>query len=215
MNTKRWVLFFFLFVLLISLSYVSYVYHYRAEFASLEFSKSLNTPVKIKSIDFSKNGLVIKGLRIQNPRGCTQKIAFQANQVDIKIGIQELLKALSGYQAQKIVIERIKINKPEMDIELFTETGSDTNWKRLLNIISSANSEATSRKFEVKKILFSNVQLAVKQPNQSKSIPRPSLLKKVELQNIGENEPKTIQEVLYEAFSALTKEASKELEISA
>lgn len=213
MNTKRWVLFFFLFILLISLSFASYLYHYRAEFISLEFSKALNTPIKIKNIDFSKNGLIIKGLRIQNSRGCAQKIAFQANQIDIKISLQDILKALSGFQSQNIMIERIKINKPEMDVELFTQTGSDTNWKYLLNAMSSTNSELTSRKFVVKKLLFSNVQLAVKQPNQTRSIPRPTLLKRVELQNIGEDSPKTLQQVFYKAFSLLTTDTAKELQL--
>ncbi|MDB6082089.1 MAG: hypothetical protein JWO53_1361 [Chlamydiia bacterium] len=210
---KKWITFFVLFTLLIVVSFVGYTYLHRAEFLSTILSKTLNISMKVKNIQISKHGLLVKGINVQNPQGCTLKNALQVDRIEVKMDWVELVKALIGVKNKKIVIDQIKIISPQMSVELFTLTGSDTNWKRLLSNMPAGNDEPSSRKFEIKRLVITNIGLEIKQQNISQSSFKPSPIAKLEFKNLGSDTAASAQEIIRGVFTALVSEAAKELQL--
>ena len=207
----RWVSFFLLFALIILCTFTGYIYTYRAEFLSAELSKALDVQVKIKSIGLTKNGLKIKGLRLHNPPDCTAKNALIIDKILLKTDLSEILKIITGINSDKIFIDQIKIDKPEMNIELFSITGSDNNWKRILAKVAAAKKATSSRQFEVKKVILTNVQLEANFHALPKTILKPAPIEKIELKNVGSGHPVDIRAVIHEILKQLTEHSSKQL----
>jgi hypothetical protein len=124
---NKWATFFLLFVFIILCTFTGYVYTYRTDFLSHALGRVLGVQVKMKSIDFTKQGLKAKDVRIHNPSHCILKNALTADKVTIKMDWYDLFKAISGIDGQKIVIRQIKIEKPEMQMEFFTKESQDNN----------------------------------------------------------------------------------------
>ena len=208
---NKWALFFLLFVCTIFCTFTSYVYTYRTDFLSHSLSRMLGVQVKMKSVDFSEQGLKAKGVRIHNPSDCTLKNALEADKITIKMEWIELLKAITGITSQKIVIKHVKIEKPEMHMEFFTKEAQDNNWTRILAILAPAKDLPVSRRFEIKKLTLTEVKLEVKYHIFPKTILHPSSITKIELTNIGSEQSVTPKELFYTLFTKLVEGANREL----
>lgn len=208
---SKWTLFFLLFICTIFCTFTSYIYTYRTDFLSHALSRELRVQVKMKSVDFSEQGLKVKGVRIHNPTDCALKSALEVDKVTIKMDWFELFKAITGIRSQKIVIKQVKIEKPEMHIEFFSKETQDNNWTRILAILAPSKEQPASRQFEIKKLTFSEVKLAVKYDIFPKTIQHSSIIAKIELTNIGSEQSATPKELFYTAFTKLVEVANKEL----
>jgi hypothetical protein len=212
---RRWILFCVVFAVAIGAGFAGYLFVYRAEFLSLAITKAIDTPVYIKRVDFSMNGLTLQGLRIENPAGNTVKNALTVNKLKVKINVIDLLKELTGIGGDKIVIDEIKIDKPKMNVELYSLGSSDNNWKKIVERSSHKHpsEEKTSRRFFIKKFLITNLQLEVKYAIVPEGSLRPSPIAKIELKNIGKDSPLSTQEVLKVVFQELLRRASTDLKL--
>jgi len=214
---KRWILFSLAFIIVIATSFLSYLYIHRAEFLSQAITKAIDTPVHIKEIAFTHNGLALEDIRIENPTGTKVKNALTVHKLKVKLNFINLLKELTGFGAGKIEITEIKIDKPKMIVELFSIGSSDNNWKKIVDRSSHAQSHSavpkSQRRFFIKKFLITNLQLEVKYAIIPEGSIRPSPIAKIELKNLGEEEPLTTQELLKAVFQELLDHAATDLNL--
>lgn len=208
----RWVIFILSFVLLVIVSFTSYLYIYRADFLSLALTRALETKVHLKAVTLSRHGLYIKSLQIENPPGSKVKKGFSAHDVKIKMRYLELLKAITGVMSNKITIDAIVIEKPTLRMEIYDLNGADNSLKRLIERSAAQNDSLSSRMFMVKKVVITKVQLEVQHHNLPYGSLRPSPIAKFEIKNIGKKQPVSTKELLHTIAKGLLVEAEKELQ---
>ncbi|HXF28806.1 MAG TPA: hypothetical protein VN457_03065, partial [Chlamydiales bacterium] len=187
---KRWICFFALFIVVMVVCFVGYVYMNRAPFLATALSNALETTVKVKSLDFSKQGLQIRNLTIMNPPGCDIKNAFSVDKINVKMDWWEVIKGVSGISKNKIIIDQIKIEKPDMTVELFNATGSDSNWSRILAKLSSdaqkKKAEAapsSERHFAIRKLVLTEVKFQLKHHSLAQLNVKPIVVDKLEIRD--------------------------------
>ena len=215
---KRWIAFFALFVALIVVCFVSYVYINRAPFLATALSHALDTEVKVQSIDLSKQGLQIRNLSIKNPPGCDVKNAFSVDKINVKMNWWPLFKGLVGLSAEKIIIDQIKIEKPEMSVELFNTTGSDSNWSRILAKVSNrAQQQKTptgERHFAIGKLTINEVKFQLTHHSLPQLSVQPIIVDKMEIRDIGMNNDVALRDIALNVCMVLVQEASKQFALN-
>ena len=189
------------------------LYLLRVQVASYALSKTLDTRCSIKTCEISKNSLQIKGLSIQNPPGCTLKNALLVQQIDIALNWKELLKTLIGTGSRKIVLDSIIIEHSLMGVELFTLTGSDTNWSRLLNTAegptpSLQTADSSAIDFQITSLVLTDIQFNVQYHALSKIPITPAPIPKIVLQNIGTNTDVTMKQLFFIIFKVFIEQAA-------
>lgn len=219
---KKWILFFVFFALLILLSFGSYAYMARAQFLSSALSTALDTKVTVRHIDFSSDGLLVKDIVIKNPPGCELKDALTLARVQVKTNWSDLIKGVLGLSKQRIVINELRIDKPEMTFELFNVTGSDNNWSRILDKLSSdpAHKKAKDAKkekkpsqsteFTIEKLLLTDITLEMKHHSLGKASFKPALIERIEVRDLGKDNGVALQDICVEVASILMKEAANQ-----
>src|SRR6185295_95254 len=158
----KWI-FRLLFVLLILVvATVSAVYVKRAQLLAAVLTSAAGVPVKIAKIDVTKAGGTIHGLRIKNPPGCVLKNAFSANKVDLTFKWIDFVEGLLSNGKKKAVFDKVEIEKSRMGIELFSVSGEDSNWGRIVTQLA-APSQTVSFTFDfmVRKFVMKEIQLHV------------------------------------------------------
>ena len=223
---KKWISFFTLFVLLIVLCFGGYMYMARAQFLSNALSTALDTPVTVRHIDFSSDGLLIKEIVIKNPPGCELKDALSIARVQVKTNWGALIKGVLGLSSDKIIIDQLRIDKPEMTFELFNVTGSDNNWSRILEKVTEESSHKKSRgekkskkpsksvEFAINKLLLTDVTLEMKHHSLGKASFKPALIERIEVRDIGQDNGVALQDICVEVTTILMKEAAKQFSLN-
>jgi hypothetical protein len=211
---KKWFLFSLVFVLFMATCFVSYVYLHRAQFLELGLSRSLGVPVRIHAFDITKKGFVIQDIRIQNPPSCIMKNAFGAEKIYIRLDFKELVKTLFGAGPTKITISGIKIDHAEMNIELFTITGSDTNWSRILAKLGHSSEEPSPYTFEIKKLVLEPVKVRISNATLIKTTLHPTPIAKIELHNLGSDGGIKTQDIFLIISKELLAITSKQLKLA-
>lgn len=185
----------------------------RAQLLTYLLSSALDSPVHIKTVTLCKTGAVIKGLTLQNPPDCSMKDALQVDTITLQFHWEDLFKALFIDKEGKIVIDSIKIDKPDMLIEIFTITGSDTNWSRILNKIATPSSTPSTLEFQIKKLTLTNILLEARYHAITKKIFKPAPIAKIELNNIGSDHGVDAKSLFYIVSKVLTKEAMAQFDL--
>ena len=201
----KWILFYFSFFLSIILSFVGYIYNFKEDFLANSLTTSLGTPVKIKTIDISENCLKLKGVRVQNSFNPDQN-SLVVEKIVLKMSTKELLKCLSGYHNDKVVIHQIRVEHPEMLLEFQTNDAQDNNWAGLLKKAHSIKAPVT-RLFEVKKITIENAHMVAKYPTPYGIGNSERTVDLRETINIGSDVPVSIKEIATSLFQTLYDEA--------
>ncbi len=197
---------------------IGLTFFFRVNVISYGLSKTLNTPCAVKACNFTKNSVQIKGLVIQNPSGCQLKNALVVEQVDILLNWNNLFKTLTGSGTRKIVLDKIQIDHSLMGLELFTLTGSDTNWSRLLNTAEGPPSNeppntSTDIDIQINALILNDIRFNV-QYNAIAKIPiTPSPISRIELKNIGTNTDVNAKQLLFIIFKVLIEQAANGLNL--
>jgi hypothetical protein len=208
---KKWIFFFLFFIFLMAASFAGYLFMYRAEFLALGLSRTLLVPVKIKTIDFSKRGLTLRGFAVGNPPPCTLRHALACDKIDIKLNWIDFMKGLIGLSKKGIVIEQIRLPDVKCSFEIFSVSGSDNNFSRMLAFLSSPKS-SSSTKFEIEKLTLTNVSIEIKHHVFLDTSLKPTPIPKIEFHNIGTNGTST-QDVIAIIIKTLIHEISKDLNL--
>jgi hypothetical protein len=208
---KKWIFFFLFFIILMCASFAGYLYMYRAEFLALGLSKTLEVPVKVKMIELSKRGMTIRGFVIGNPPSCSLKNAFSCDKIDIRLDWVDFIKGVVGLSKQGIVIEQIRLPDSKCGFELFSVSGADNNFSRMLAKVSSS-STPSSTKFEIKKLTLTNVSIEIKHHVLMDTSLKPTPIPKIEFHNIGTNGSSS-QDVIAVVIKTLIHEISKNLNL--
>lgn len=207
----RKILLILLCILMLLLAALFSGYFYRVKLLSTILSSALEVPVTVKAIDLSKNGAVIKRLSIQNPPGCVTKHALIADTIDIKINWPEFTKTF--IKKQKIILDSINIDESQMWVELFTVTGSDTNWSRIIDKIAASPPPPIEITFEIKKLILTNIELDVKYLNLPQALLNASHIAKIELNDIGSGKGVDSRELFFIISKVLIQNAAAQLDL--
>lgn len=209
---KRWIIFISVFILLIISVFASYLYFRRTEFTALVLSRALETSVKIKSLDFTRGGVVVKQLKIKNPSGCSDDTAIAVERIDVQLNWTNTFKAISGIGAKNILVDQIRITAPEVHLELLSAFGDDNNLKRLVSTTEKPTPEPSSRKFEINKLTLTDITVTVKHPAFGTTL-QPSPIAKIEIDRLGSDNPKGVREACFTIISKLMGTLLKEINL--
>jgi hypothetical protein len=124
---KKWIIFFASFIFVIAICFSSYLYLYRAEFASNALSKLYGTPVKIQKIRVTQNDIEFQNVTVFNPSEYILQPALQINKVFLKMTPLDALSSI--FAEEPITIKKVRISDPQITIET---QDSKNNWKKLL-----------------------------------------------------------------------------------
>jgi hypothetical protein len=194
-------------------------YFYRRDLISKALTKTLQVPSRIQNIEFSKTGLAISGLHIQNPKGCTLQDALLVDHIDIKLCWQDVFKGLLSSSAKKVVIDSITLSGTHMAVEIFNLTASDTNWSRILNALSSPDqavepaNETSAFQLQINKLLLLNTKLQAKYHVLGKADYKAAPIASIELDNIGTDSPVSTKQLALVIYKVLITEAAKNLNL--
>jgi hypothetical protein len=209
---KKLIFMTFVLVLVLLIGGTGVAYMYRTQLLSSILSKTLEVPSSIQEINFSSSGATIKELHIQNPKGCTLKDALLVKTIDIKLAWKDAIKTTLGFGSKKIIIRSIAIDSPQMAVEIFNLTGSDTNWSRILNT-GTTSSEPSSIDLQIDTLLLTNIQLQAKYHILGKADFNPAPVAKIEIHNIGSDSDVTTKQLIFIVFKVLMSQAASQLNL--
>ncbi len=194
-----------------------YVYSYRVDFAQTILSRILRTPVQVKALEITKDGLYVQKLEIHNPSDCLLQNAFSCSSISFKMDWKELVKAFFDDNSKGISVDEVTIKQPYMSLELFNLIGSDNNWTRILNHLNSKkpNREKLkpARTFTVKKIIIEKMQVEVRNHLIGKAAIRPIEIEKIEINDVGSKSPMTSQQLIYIIATTVLNQVGKNVDL--
>lgn len=210
---KRWV---FSLVCTLSLSFALFIYigFYKAHFISKSLSKSFNLPVTVESMTLSSRGLILHDVHIENPPGCSMKDAFLGKTVEIRASFFQIIKFMFFPINSQVSFNEIKVSAPEINIELFTPNGSNSNWMKILSNLSSKNQEA-SHYFSIGNAIFSDVRTQIIHSHVYKNTMKPPHIGRIQIQECRDYKKLPKQEMLFTFFGLFMKRLSGDLGLSA
>lgn len=189
-------------------------YIFRTQVLSTILSKTLEVPSSVQEITLSSQGISLKGLHIQNPPGCTEKDALLVNSITVNLVWKDALKTIFGLGSKKIIIDSIAIDSPQMDVEIFNITGSDTNWSRILNKLATpSNNEPAAFDLQISSLLLTNIKLQAKYHIVGKVDFNPAPISKIELHNIGSDKDVTTKQLVFIILKVLMEQAATQFDL--
>jgi len=210
---KKWLFRIFFFIIFLAVSSALIVYVNRVKFLTAALSQAMNVTVEIEAIDIAKNGAVIRGLKMKNPPGCTLQHALTVHRIDILLDWMKLMQALVSFKKSKIVIDSITADSLLMGIELFTTTGSVSNWSRIVEAVSQPSDTPSSIEVMIKKLVMTNIKLEVKYHNFVRATLNPAPIKRIELKNIGGEENVGMKQLFLIISKVLLNQAASTLNL--
>ncbi|MEJ2565938.1 MAG: hypothetical protein P8141_08225 [Gammaproteobacteria bacterium] len=178
-------------------------------------SEVTQTAVRVKKvhIDLTKGAGAIYGLTVANPTGFSGKPVLSLGEASVKFDLKALSKDL-------IVIERLTVNKPEVNYEMDAKRQGNLN--QLYNNISKSMPSGGGRttgsgqaeagpKLLIRKLDFSSGAIsALIVPLNNKTYP--AKLPAIHMTNLGAPKGATGGEIAKEVLSRLTKTARDEVQ---
>lgn len=191
-----------------------FLWSYRVPLTTYTLSHLLNNPVSLGEVDLSLSLNKINGrhISIQNPPISQKKIkdAVRAKVINVRLQLSSFLK-------RPVVIEELYFDHVHFFVDVYSVTGSSSNWKTVIN---NMNAPAREKRAEglnpkgviIKKLIIENLVFTYRHPTLTagnyrtlKPIPR------LVLYDIGKGHPVTaaqlttlISQVLLRQFATLS-----------
>ncbi len=120
-------------------------------------SKQLNNmPVRLYSLDFSKNCMTLKDLFIGNAPQSRTNISFGVEEINIDTSLKEITK-------NPLVIDSISFKDTLIAVEYFNESGTKNNWQLLLS--DTSPKWKIKKNYLIKKVTVENIVIQVTDHN--------------------------------------------------
>ncbi|MDB6081199.1 MAG: hypothetical protein JWO53_471 [Chlamydiia bacterium] len=200
-------------VLIAVSSLIVYGYANRVELLTKALTLAIGVPVQIQEIDLTKQGAVIRGLKIHNPHGCKLPHALIAEKITITLNWIRLLEHMVNFRKLKLTIDSIHIDAPIMGLELFNPTGSDNNWSRMFASSADAPESSASIDLMIDEFLMTHVKLKVEYHCFTEASLRPQPIARIELKNIGSNTDVGMKQLFQVISKVLLNEAASSLNL--
>lgn len=140
-------------------------------------SKRLSCDIFIQRVQFTSKQLLIKDIKIKNPRGSHLPYALEGGTLQIEASPFELLKGI-------VTIDRVILEDATLKLELKDPTGADNNWAKLLRKFSQRQD---GKGFIIETLIVSNLNFhGTHSANKSIDLPTLPYLK---LENLGTQTP--------------------------
>ena len=202
MKKLLFILFILLPVLLLSWSYI-----YRVPLLEKGLTMAFCAPVKVGSLEFDKEGIVVEGLKISNPVGSTLKHALVTKKIDIRMDYKKSLTS------RKLVIQSVEVDHALMTVELFNVDGSDSNWSRLIEALAAPSPIPISINFEIDVFRMRDIRLQAFYHAFAKGKLRPDPIKEIVLKNLGTDRPMSMHDFMGILAKVLLNEAASSLDL--
>ncbi len=138
----------FLFIAVFALAYF-----FRAEVFSFVLSRDFKMKVSLEQIDFSKNGVDVEKIRIENHKEFAHSPALFCKSLGIRTSLKKFF-------AKKLVIDEIALNNLELNIEFLDEKQEISNFTKLLNSNGHHSKKAKKGKgYLIKKLILKDITI--------------------------------------------------------
>lgn len=146
-----------LLIVIFSLAWIS-----KTAVTSFLLSKALRVPVTIERMAYSPGHTSMDDLHIENPRGSKTVTAFFAKYIEIDATLSEVFGKI-------MTIDTIEIDNITIGVELYNDTGTDNNWKRILfpkgkaekSVKNSENKPKQGKKYLIRNLVLRNITVIV------------------------------------------------------
>jgi len=139
-------------------------------------SKEFNVPVSVGNVDILKNNVKIKDLNIGTPKDSKTNSSFFTKEIDLKTTLKNIKRT-------GIIIDSFTLNNNIIGIEFYNKSGSDNNWKRMMQTPSKSK-KSSDRKYLIKKLTLNKISVVLtKQNGQKQNFPT---IEKLEFYNISD-----------------------------
>lgn len=189
-----------------------FAWSYRVPITSHLLSHAINNPLVLQDVDISLSLSRINGknVAILNPNDPVSQDAIRTKRLELKIKLFSLF-------TDTIIIEEIVMDKVEFFMDMYNVTGSDSNWKQIIQNIENKRIRnerlgKNVKKVLIKKIVLQDLNFTYRNPVLTDGKIRS--LKKIdqfELDNVGKGHSldagqfvELISRVLIKQFTTLT-----------
>lgn len=122
-----------------------YVNHRSVNFINQHLTQMLGRDASVDNVSLGFQSIEVSGLKIANPEYSNIKYAFTADSIEIDYDLSSLFKDV-------IIVYQITLENPKIGIELYNLTGTENNWRQILqNIPQSEISQGESKDTPLKK----------------------------------------------------------------
>jgi hypothetical protein len=174
----------------------AYVYFNQASYVSGKVSNLFGTAAEIENVRWTRNGIIFEDVVLYNPTDCTIQTAFSVKEIEVVMSWKELFAALLGNRVAQI--DKIYIRKPLFGIEFFNTTGSDSNWKRLLdNGVTNYKQSRDTRSFRVEEIVLTDVELQFLNKAVSLEITHPDSIREIQMGQVASALPTSVYRIMH------------------
>ena len=145
-----WIIsFFIIIVILVALWFL------KEPIASTYLSYKLKTNVTISSINVSKNKILIKNFRIQNPKRVKEIYAFISKDITVNYSFSNLFSTPS-------VVDTITLYDVTLNIECANPLCSKNNWTDIAgNISKKEKSKPSSQEYIIRKLVMRDLNVSI------------------------------------------------------
>lgn len=197
---KKWLIFFSLFILLVTISFSTYLYVNRQAFAEQCLSRLFGAQAHVEKISWSKKAVHFRCVSLANPCDDKLKLAFSCPKITIKITLEEQLACLFGYRP--VSLSTIYLTKP-----VFTISEAASNWKALIGYAAS-HRKNSGREFFLKSVILKEVGIA----DAKHARKRPRDLKEVRLTSFATGSPVYLDELIFQMTTKSLRAITARLE---
>ncbi len=192
----------FLVIFLIFVGVTFYLWTARTSTVENVLSEKMRVAVSIDDIQLGFSGVTVKGLEIGTPRGSKLDRSLYADTIAITVSPGALLFG------EMIEVDDVRVEAPEVGVELFDSRGTDNNWSRIANNMAPKDDQPAdpdAKKVLVKHLLVTDIKIKATGGVVGSKIKEANVKEPLELENIGGNEPLPYNAIVAIITKALMK----------
>lgn len=137
------------------------------------------------------NSVTLHKLKLKSAPKANFPIAFEADSIYLYVD------SLLDFTQKRVRIKRLQIDHALLGLELYNPPGSDNNWSRLLNNLSSND----DKYFRIDEFVFNHLQFqAIRSSGKTLTIPP---ITRLAFQNLGKAKPLTLSQLTKIVFEGI------------
>jgi hypothetical protein len=160
--------------------------------------KSLNIPVSVKKIEFSKHAIFVDNLVLGNPPSSYTKEALNIKKIQIFSFWKDFFKP-------DLVIDDIQLDNTNLSVEFYNSSGTKNNWDKITK--KNVDPASSQKHYLIKHLVINNLSVTVVYKNGTiKTFPT---IKQIEFFNISDKSGFPIEEIQKAIFQEVLKSIYK------
>ena len=163
-----------------------YLWISRVPFLEHYLTKKLGITVYIDDVTLGLNTVTLSNFRLESP----ERSPFSVSKLRLDL-------PFTNFFHQELHIERLRLQSPQVRLELLNLVGSDSNWSHILCDLPSTK----TRPFSIDKLIVTNLRFEVtRSTGRTLKVPP---LPYLELNSLGENRSLTLPQISHVLFQTM------------